>query len=376
MPKGKPESDMPDPVWFWQRIVSPHMAGLAAALAVSGREVVYVAERTMSDDRAAQGWRPPSLGNASLRLAPAPDAVSDAVRAAPANSVHICQGLRGNGLVGVASEALARRGLRRWIVLETLEDDGWRGLLRRLAYRRLIRAQRERIEGVLAIGHATPDWLAGRGMPRERIFPFTYFLPEPTVAPRVAVQDGKFRTLYVGSLIELKRVDLLIDAVAALGAISVELEIVGNGPLEESLRARAVNRGLPVRWLGRKEISEIPALMAEADCLVLPSRYDGWGAVVSEALMVGTPAICSDACGAAGVVRVSGAGGVFPTGNMGALASLLKRTVSQGRQTPERRMELAGWARCLGANAGADYLARILDRPAGAGHPPPPWIGA
>lgn len=31
-------------VWFWQRIVSPHMAGLASALAKRGCQVVYVAE--------------------------------------------------------------------------------------------------------------------------------------------------------------------------------------------------------------------------------------------------------------------------------------------------------------------------------------------
>ena len=36
------------PIYFWQRIVSPHMAGLAAALAGQNCSVVYVAERTMS----------------------------------------------------------------------------------------------------------------------------------------------------------------------------------------------------------------------------------------------------------------------------------------------------------------------------------------
>lgn len=54
------------------------------------------------------------------------------------------------------------------------------------------------------------------------------------------------------------------------------------------------------------------ACMARADVLVLPSWHDGWGAVVSEALMAGTPAIASDACGSAGVVRASGVGGGVP----------------------------------------------------------------
>ena len=60
-------------------------------------------------------------------------------------------------------------------------------------------------------------------------------------------------------------------------------------------------------------ITKIPEVICESDCLVLPSRYDGWGAVISEALMVGTPVICSDNCGAANVVTASNVGSVFST---------------------------------------------------------------
>src|SRR5690606_22698294 len=160
---------MANPVWFWQRIVSPHMAVLASALAAQGREVTYVAEQEMSADRAAQGWIAPSLGAAELRFAPSREAVRDAVREAPANSIHICQGLRSNGLVGEAQTGLAERGLRQWAILETVEDSGWRGVLKRLEYRRLIHRGRTRLQGVLAIGDQTATWLAARGMPAERI---------------------------------------------------------------------------------------------------------------------------------------------------------------------------------------------------------------
>lgn len=364
---------MADPIWFWQRIVSPHMAGLAAALAVEGQAVTYVAESAMSGDRAAMGWRQPDLGGARLRLARDARAVEALAAEAPAESVHICQGLRGNGLVGLAGKTLAGQGLRRWIVMETVEDHGWRGWLRRQEYRRLFSRQRREIEGVLAIGQTTPNWLAARGMPRERIFPFTYFLPVSSGSARDLVGGAPFRILYVGQLIERKRVDLLIDAVAMLGDLPVELQIVGNGPLGDVLRQRAAKLGARVHWLGRREISEIPVLMAGADCLVLPSRYDGWGAVVSEALMAGTPAICSDRCGAAEAVRASGRGGVFTAGDSGSLAGLLGEAVAAGRPSREQRFALARWANCLGASAGARYLGEILDLTPGAERPTPPW---
>ena len=98
--------------------------------------------------------------------------------------------------------------------------------------------------------------------------------------------------------------DLLIAALARFEDRNVELVVIGSGPLEDKLRtdAEAALTGR-ASWIGCLPVGDVPGEMAKADCLVLPSRYDGWGAVVSEALLVGTPAICSDKCGSAGVVR-------------------------------------------------------------------------
>ncbi|KJV43323.1 hypothetical protein VH88_01095 [Brevundimonas sp. KM4] len=108
---------------------------------------------------------------------------------------------------------------------------------------------------------------------------------------------------------------------------------------------------------------------------MLPSRYDGWGAVISEAIMVGTPAVCSDRCGSAGVVRASGRGGVFAANDLDALTALLRRLMDQGSPSPDQRAALARWGRRLGAGAGADYLRAILafsDR--GGDRPAAPWM--
>lgn len=363
-------------VWFWQRIVSPHMAGLASALADLGHDVTYVAERPISEDRVALGWEVPDLGGARLKYAPDRDAITHLAHAAPAHCVHICQGLRGNGLVADAQKALARKEADQWVVMETVENSGWRGLLRRLEYRRLIFSRRDNVTGYLATGHETRDWLIHLGAPAENVFPFAYFLSDLSLQlPQEVRMDGPFRILFVGQFIELKRLDLLIDAIAALERDEVELTVVGSGPLEAPLRERAQTAlGTRVKWLGRQKSTDVPRHMASADCLVLPSRYDGWGAVVSEALMAGTPAVCSDKCGAAGVVRDSRRGGVFPAGDLDALTTLLGRIIDQGRQTVEARGRLAAWASSLGASVGADYLSRILDYSRGGGIcPAAPW---
>lgn len=366
-------------IWLWQRIVTPHMAGLAVALGRLGHPVTYIAEEEMSSDRAAQGWTHQTLPSVNLRFAPTSIDTERLAEAAPFDAVHICQGVRGNGLVGYAQAALARRGARQWVIMETVDDSGWRGVLKRLEYRRLFTLRRRSIEGLLTTGHRTSAWLAARGMPHERVYPFSYFLPRP--APPIEVKgqrEAKFRVLFVGQHIHRKRLDLLITAMARLPTGNVELVVVGTGPLESELRTMA-EALLPGRvlWIGVLPIEEVPKHMAQADCLVLPSRHDGWGAVVSEALMVGTPVICSDRCGAAGVVLASRRGGVFPSGDVGALTTQLQRIVDGGRQSWQQRAELADWAKCLGAEAGATYLTEILRYvETGGARPAPPWEGA
>lgn len=363
-------------IWFWQRIVSPHIAGLAVALAREGNNVVYVAEREMSDERALQGWVRPSLPGVRLELAASKAEIGRLIDRSESDSIHICQGVRGNGLVGHAQMTLAERNLRQWVVMETVDDTGCLGFLKRLEYRRQFSRWHGRLEGVLAIGDRTPEWVVARGMPAERIFPFAYFLPKlnSDLASR-SPKNPNFRVIFVGNFIHLKRLGLLVKALAQLKGKNVELVVVGSGPLENQLRsyAEAVLPGR-VTWIGRLPIERVPDEMAKADCLVLPSRHDGWGAVVSEALIEGTPAICSDRCGSAGVVRASGYGGVFRSGNVVSLVSELERVLTKGALSKQQRAALASWSRCLEAEAGAKYLLQVLDYSAGKpGRPEPPW---
>lgn len=364
------------PVWFWQRIVSPHMANLASALAARGVDVTYVAEQSMSADRSAQGWQPPDLGAARLIYAPDARTMEDVARSSPPDSVHICQGLRGNGVVATAQASLAEDKRQQWVIMETVNDAGWRGFVRRSIYRGLLARRQKAISGFLAIGHETPSWLVDRGAHRSKVFPFTYFLSDAIEARSTAPRhDGPFRILFVGQIIERKRLDLLIRAVAALEESDVELHVIGSGLLEHPLRLLGSGvLGPRLHWIGQLPSNQVPSHMATADLLVLPSRYDGWGAVVSEAIMAGTPAVCSDCCGSAGVIRASGQGGVFSSGDLGDLTRILRRLVNEGPQSKDRRMALARWGRRLGARAGADYLMAILANTSSDAPLSPPWI--
>lgn len=366
--------------WFWQRMVTPHMAGLAAALAKRGYAVTYVAEEQMSELRARQGWQSPRMDGVHLRIVSDVASVTRAVEEAASDSVHICQGVRGNGLVSMAQKALKRRNLRQWVVMETVSDHGLGGPLKRLLYRFLLARWRSHLQGVLTIGWRTADWVIARGMPAGRVFQFAYFLPQ--AAPIGREEPGteySFRFLFVGRFIELKRLDLLVEALGHLIDSedgNFQLQVIGSGPLEARLRDHAERvLGDRLDWIGHLPMGHVREAMKSADCLVLPSRYDGWGAVVSEALMAGTPAIASDACGSAGAVIASQAGGVFASGHVEQLQELLRKALAAGRVTAERRQQVAEWGRCLGADAGADYLIEVVRHTAGSDAlPAPPWL--
>lgn len=364
-------------IWFWQRIVSPHMAGLASSVAALGCDVTYVAEQELSDERVRMGWSAPKLDGVRLLFISTNAVIDQLVSEASVNSIHICQGIRGNGKISRVQHSLTQRGLRQWLMMETVDDTGVVGVIKRWEYGRLLRGKGRSLEGVLAIGHATADWIQARGLPFELIYPFAYFLPVVNLPEFTAQRkNGPFRFLFVGQFIERKRFDLLISSLKLVQGREFELVVVGSGKLERALRVKA-ERVLAerVRWLGTRPMAEVRSIMKDVDCLVLPSRHDGWGAVISEALMAGTPVICSDACGGAGVVRASQFGGVFARNQIEDLQFKLDEQLQIGPINSENRRLLANWARALGADAGARYLIDIISYVAkSATRPVPPWF--
>lgn len=338
------------------------MADLAVSLVQRGYKVFYVAQHSMSAERKALGWLPPALTDVTLLFAENDGAARALAIEAGPNSIHLCQGVRANGIIKAAQTTLEKRGLQYWAIMETVDDSGMRGLLKRIEYRRILKSHRRSIQGILANGHSTADWFSARGFPRDQVFPFAYFLPTPkiTFSPASAKKNC-FRFIFVGQFIQRKRIDWLINSLAKLKDKSFELWIVGTGACEIQLKLLAEEKlGQRVRWVGQLTLPQVPVVMSQADCLVLPSLHDGWGAVASEALMIGTPVICSEGCGVAGVVRNSGCGGVFATDNFDELTHLLARQIEKGQVDEELRRKIIEWSDCLNSTRGAEYLHEIL----------------
>jgi len=108
--------------------------------------------------------------------------------------------------------------------------------------------------------------------------------------------------LCVGRLIKVKNIDGLIVAWKDKCARSDRgsLLIVGGGPESKWLKELAA--GLPrdrLQFAGPLSRDQMDAPFRLADALVLPSRREPWGIVITEALGCGLPVLASDAVGAA-----------------------------------------------------------------------------
>ena len=349
-------------IYFWQITASPHMIYLAEELAALGMSVTYVFNDEISGSRVSMGWKKPSTSLLNLIKAPDRNTVKDIVERSPVRSIHICQGIRANKLVNFAQTQLSKRGISYWVTIETIEEVYAFCLIKRLVYSLLLRYRSRSLMGILSIGWTTRAWLTKRGFDEAKIFPFAYFLSDNiSLAVATPRPDSHYKIIFVGQLIGRKCIHHLIRALSLCPNQKYTLTVVGDGILRASLEKYA-SELIPgkVDWLGNINMHDIPSYISNSDCLVLPSRHDGWGAVVSEALMVGTPVICSDACGSAEVVSASGFGGVFPVKNVQRLSVVLNSMISDGPIDFHERESLREWARFLGAKYGASYLMSIL----------------
>jgi glycosyltransferase involved in cell wall biosynthesis len=120
-------------------------------------------------------------------------------------------------------------------------------------------------------------------------------------------ENSVFKILCVGRLVQQKRFDLLIYALAQLVRENkkIELHIVGDGPLKDELEQLAVTEKTQqyVHFHGWLDKNELKKQYRDSDVFVLPSIEEGMPNVVLEAMASGLPIIASNVSGNNELVR-------------------------------------------------------------------------
>jgi glycosyltransferase involved in cell wall biosynthesis len=136
--------------------------------------------------------------------------------------------------------------------------------------------------------------------------------------------------LFVGTWSTIKASDLLVEAVSRVAGIRVRHV----GPIGDCRRAPA---GSAITHLGVCEQTALKAHYASAHCLLLPSREDGFGLVLTQALASGLAVLASEETGAPDLKAAKGLGDrieLVEAGNLDALVAGLIRMRDRIRAAP------------------------------------------
>lgn len=251
---------------------------------------------------------------------------------------------------------LAMRGLngKRWMFWGELPGFSSRGHLGSFV--------RDRLQAPLVNASAIAGIGSRAVAAYERLFPtvpnfnIPYFCDlapyQNASRTRSFRKSGFIDILFSGQLIVRKGVDILIQAFLKIAASHAQARLIllGGGPerqrlgelVPEALRGRVV-------FLGHREPPLIPDIFAAADVFCLPSRHDGWGVVINEALGAGLPIVTSNAVGAADdLVRNGVNGRVTQVGSVDELAGVLRLLVGD----PALRAKYAAASRAMALNWG------------------------
>jgi len=147
----------------------------------------------------------------------------------------------------------------------------------------------------------------------------------------------------VGRQVPIKGFDLLVNALADIVAQVPDTHVllIGEGAEREALEARAAALGVADRLHITGSVTDVIGRLAGADVLAAPSRNEGMGRVIVEAMALGLPVVGTRVGGIADVILDNECGLLVPPDDTSALANAL---IDLGRD-PALRAKLGAGAR-------------------------------
>jgi glycosyltransferase involved in cell wall biosynthesis len=376
----------------WQPVLTDHQAFTFHELArQAGAPAIAYVTRMEDTTRQAQGWTDTQVSSVERRLIPKRGSLYYCYRQLLAyrKDVHIFgSAFQEPKMMGCLLLAMWL-GVEFYLISEPYSpveqgyfSDGAKlvGRLKVLArpfvYRAYALILRRKTAGIFAISKLAVAQYQAAGIAPAKLFSFGYFVPRiaHAVIPPAqssSTQGSALRIVFVGSLIARKGLDILIEAVRSANTLGHDISLDVFGPGDP--KAFSFD-GQRVRYCGRIPFGKTQEVVASYDLLVLPSRYDGWGVVVNEALCVGVPVICSDQAGAGLLIDKFRAGAKFASGDSHALADLLAMLASDRSQLQVMREATAKAATAIQPEVAAAYMLTVIRAPRGdKALIPSPW---
>jgi glycosyltransferase involved in cell wall biosynthesis len=211
---------------------------------------------------------------------------------------------------------------------------------------------------VVAMGEKGRQALISHGVAPERVHAIPPSIDAERFRPSSNGRRPDYDVVTVGDLLEVKRTHDLLAAVAQLrrSRPGIKLAVVGTGPLESELVARARTLGIAdsVDFLGYRE--DVETVLARSGVFALSSRSEGLSVALCEAMACGVPAVVSDVGELRDLVHDGRNGFVVAPADVDALADRLGRLLAD----PDLRATLGRAAAAdAHAYAGVERISSI-----------------
>jgi len=188
----------------------------------------------------------------------------------------------------------------------------------------------------MAISEQIKDYWIEKGLPLESVA--TLYDPYPRLYENYSSSNnlefidshGGYKLVFVGRLIECKGIPFLIESFKMIlsSGIQAKLYLVGSGEEENRLRdlVYCQELGEDVIFLGYS--SDPLSIIKRMDLLILPSKEEGLGRVLLEAMDIGIPVIGAEVGGIPEVIDNEVNGLLVPYGDKFALKEAILRVLN------------------------------------------------
>jgi glycosyltransferase involved in cell wall biosynthesis len=171
-------------------------------------------------------------------------------------------------------------------------------------------------------------------------------IPNPVVEAEIRLKETQQVTpvlVAVGALEKEKGFDILLRSMAQIAPQHPQLvlRIFGEGTQRKHLESLRAELGLARQVYLPGQVKDIFQQLSEADLFVMPSRIEGFGNALCEAMACGLPVIATDCMGPREIIRDGVTGVLVPTED----SQILAQVISELLNNTEKRLSLAKQAR-------------------------------
>lgn len=342
---------------FWQNSISPHQLPYIFELSKMDEieKVLLITPVEQSEERKKLGWSIHYTETNKFKIIINPNIrqINSIFSQYQNNSHHFFSGIRAFPFVFNSFKISLKYNIKRSIIVETpffYKKPPFLQYIRQLLFDY---KYYKFISSFYAIGSSACKWYSK--LYKGPIINFKYCTGN-TQNQLSLPNNSTLKLVFVGSFIKRKNIEIIIKALAKLKEKNIEFYLIGDGPLKTKLIKLTQKLTLTQNafFLGVKRQEEIPILLAQFDVLILPSHYDGWGAVVNEALMQGLFVIVSNRCGSKDLIDNKKERGIVIQPKTKDLISALKYVIENKKTINDTRENRIKWSRKISS----EYIAK------------------